>query len=389
MGDVFSELDSLFEESDALDAEIDFEFSEMDGLLKEFERMEDVSKNFANYINDIDKQFAERTGLSKVDIAFMAVATGLQILRQAIFLKQRMNDKDAAKKPHEENEELSKKLFGDQKATDSKKYYYASFGDILDISRPVPYDITNGSKKFGLGGKGGLGSDHRFKVPGHDPVLGLVYGTANIVTNTITSYYQVSAHVKYMQTNHGYAPTIYAAAETIKMFNEFAKRAKEDPRSVCAALIKQIYHIKADQYSTMGIPIPGIGKFSPELAQELANYGMDWVNLKQVGLAWIIDMIIALMHRLIYDGPQTDMDLKLYKVRTKKILDYSGVIAETSNVIYVGANALLGNESALDQLDLGGIAYLVGKLIHDHKFMADVKKEFLDSELDKLIKGDC
>lgn len=388
MEDLFSELDSLFEKDNALNKEIDDGFSNLDDQLKEYERMEEISHNFADYINDIDRQFAEKTGLTKTDIAFLAVATGLQLLRQAIFLKPRMGDKEASKEPHEKNQEFFDKNFEEKKATDSKKYYYASFGDILDVSRPVPYDVTYGSKEFNLGGDGGLGSNHRFKVPGHDPVLGLVYGTANIVTNTITSYYQVSAHVKYMPTSHGYAPTIYARAETLKVFYELVQRAKDDLKSVCAALVKQVYHIKADQYSHMGIPIPIIGIMSPELSQELASYGVDWINFKQAGLAGIIDLLIALIHRLIYDGPKTEIDLKLYKIRTKKILDYSGIIAETSNVIYVAVNAYLGNEGAIKRLDLGGITYLVGKLIYDHKFMSEVKKEFLDSELDKIVRGE-
>jgi hypothetical protein len=47
----------------------------------------------------------------------------------------------------------------------------------------VPYDITKGSKDLGInmGGK-----YHRMYTLGHDPILGWVFGTANILTDCIT-----------------------------------------------------------------------------------------------------------------------------------------------------------------------------------------------------------
>ena len=394
MGNEFDELDFLFNEIDRLDNETNECFDYYRRIVTESERVQEIAENFREYIDEIDENFAKKTKLTKVDIAFLALATGLQVLRQyALAPKERTNDKEAAEKAHKKNQKQNEKFFDKEDATNSKKYYYASMGDILDVSRYVPYDITNGSKKYGLGGLNkGLGSDHRFKVPGHDPILGLFYGTANILTNTITSYTQQSCHVKKIANNKGYeVPQIYAKASTKEVFTKVKDRFDTDKPAVAAALIKQIYHIKSDELSKEGIPIPFVGKLSPELAKTLANYGVDWANSKQVAkqatVAVLIDCIIAMIHRLYYDGT-TDMDLKLYKVRTKKILDYSGVIASTSNIIYVGVSAAMGDTSATDKLDICGIAYTVWKLIKDKKYMADVKKEFMDKNIDELIEGD-
>lgn len=50
------------------------------------------------------------------------------------------------------------------------------------ILKGVPYDTTK-STVSGLF----IGANHRFATLGHDPILGLIFGTANIMTNTITT----------------------------------------------------------------------------------------------------------------------------------------------------------------------------------------------------------
>lgn len=388
------EIDDLLAEIDDLNNESNMEIEKLDNIISETERVAEVAKNTEKYLDDIDKEFAKRTGLTNIDIAFLGVATGLQILRQYILSpKERQNDKKAGENSHKDNEKINKKYFGEQDSTNNKQYYYASLGDILDVSRCVPYDITNGSKKFGLGGLGkGLSHDHRFKVLGHDPILGLFYGTANILTNTITTYDQRSYHVKKIANERGIqVPTIYAKADTMKVFEKVKERFYDDKISVAAALIKQIYHIKSDENSIAGIPLPFISMLSPEFAQELTEYGMDWANSKLfagqfVGAA-IIDFVIAVTHRIFYKGT-TGMDLKLYKIRTKKILDYSGVIASTSNIILTSVKGSIGSRRAIEDLDLGGIAYTSLKLVNDRKYMAQVKKEFIEQNFAKLIQGD-
>ena len=66
------------------------------------------------------------------------------------------------------------------------KKYYASVDEI--IKNPVPFDAIRKEEnvKNSINNPKISGFNHRFKALGHDPYLGLVFGTANIMTSTIT-----------------------------------------------------------------------------------------------------------------------------------------------------------------------------------------------------------
>lgn len=86
-----------------------------------------------------------------------------------------------------------------------------------------------------------------------------------------------------------------------------------------------------------------------------------FIASKQAGYAIFINYIIALFHGLFYDG-KTEMDRKLYEVRTRKILMYSNIVASALNLGVCGLAAYRGNyKSAYENLDLGGI----GKMLKD------------------------
>ena len=69
-----------------------------------------------------------------------------------------------------------------------------------------------------------------------------------------------------------------------------------------------------------------------KLASELAKYGLDMANVKTVAeqatFSMLINAIIGMIHRLFYNE-EKDGDIKLYEVRTRKILSYSNLIAST------------------------------------------------------------
>ena len=388
------EADELLLEADELKKESDASFDKLEEIKKEKLRVQQVASNIDKHLSDIDAEFEARTKLNDVDIRFLVLATSLQVLRQYLLMpKERMNDKDAAKASHEKNQEIFDKYFGNLESENSNSdtYYYAPLNEILDLSNGVPYDVIQGSKKFELGGdnKGLNGNTHRFETLGHDPILGLYFGTLNILTNTVTTNKLRSYHVKKMPDSLGrMKPTIYAKAQTRKLYEAGKKRITDDKVAFAAALIKQIYHIQSDKNSIKGIPLPGVSCCSAEIANELADYGFDLANTEMYGkqfvYAMLIDMIISMLHRLFYDK-NIDGDLELYKVRTKKILDYSGVIASTSNVI---KSSIMYITSGEHNLDVGGIIYTIYKLIKDKEYIREVKREFIIRNFEKLILGD-
>ena len=115
--------------------------------------------------------------------------------------------------------------------------------------------------------------NHRFGTLGHDPLLGLIFGTANIMTNTITcppsnSMFKVidllpeTFNVTY--DIGGKNPHIVSADPfgvsaqflTPLMLASAANRILVEPDAAAAALIKQIIHIGTDLYTPMGIQLP-------------------------------------------------------------------------------------------------------------------------------------
>ena len=92
-------------------------------------------------------------------------------------------------------------------------------------------------------------------------------------------------------------------------------------------------------------------------------------------------MIISLVHSLFYNADR-DGEKSLYEVRTKKILLISNAIASTSSVI---ATCITQNPK---NLDIGGLIVTVMHLFSDIRFMAKVKKEYIEGEIDKKLQAE-
>lgn len=360
-------------------AETKRELSNLDTIAKESLRVSQVSKNANIIINDIDKRFEQATKLNKMDISFLLFATALQCVRQYFLtdFKERLSDSEAAKKAKGNSPEES--------SDRSHRWYRPSLQEI--ITSPVPYDAIFGSPDFDLGLSG---KTHRFKTLGHDPLLGWIFGTSNIVTSTLTTWNFESYHVKTSYTARGDSrDRITNKADTFKIFEYTKERlindGMEGKKSVGTALIKQGIHIKSDEYSKAGIPIPVISTISPEYAQKLADYGIDMGNLKTVGMqatmSALINTVIAMIHGLFYDETSYS-SWNLYEVKTRKILSYSNVIASGSNIIYVSLS------KDLKKLDIGGFLVTLYRILTDYKFIKEVKQEFLEKEFYNTVIGD-
>ena len=160
---------------------------------------EDIEIAIEQYKGDFDaltEEFLERTRLQGADLAFLFFAVMLQCAR--IYVINKITEIENANSNGGKEDALHKfqeKVLGkfDNGENPHTKRLYASLGAII-TTRGVPYDATNGGK--------GLfkGANHRFSTLGHDPVLGLIFGTSNILTNTITLNKKIiisTRHVKY------------------------------------------------------------------------------------------------------------------------------------------------------------------------------------------------
>ena len=160
-------------------------------LANESERTANIAHNASNILDALDKDFENKTGLKDTDIAFLFMAIGLQCIR--IYLLNKLTKREQATKIKNKDGSLTLEGKIDKKIKNKLSQYdngtseephdfYAPINQII-ANPKVPYDCTALSK---TGTEFFQHANHRFSTLGHDPLLGLIFGTANILTNTIS-----------------------------------------------------------------------------------------------------------------------------------------------------------------------------------------------------------
>lgn len=353
--------------------QIDKNLSEMNDIYGETNRVKKVAENTRVILDDLDEEFCKKTGLNPEDVALMFFAVGLQIARQYLLTKfpKRLSDKEAAKKVKGKKEEHSNR---------KHRYYNPSLEEIK--TNPVPFDANIGSNG-NLKGGGKLG--HRATTLGHDPVLGLIFGTANIATSTLTTSSFLSFHI-YTENKRDYfksKASTYKVLETT--MNKILYQGMEGKKIIVTSFIKEVIHLQSDMYTKNSLPIPFISAINPKLASKLAERGLDMANIltvsKQIEYAIFINTIIAMLHSFLFEG-STEMEEKLHEVKTKKIIAYSDIIASASNL---GVVAFTKN---LNLLDIGGITVAILDFIKYKEFQKKVKEEFIFGGYKDMVIGD-
>ena len=331
-------------------------------------RPEDI-ENVQDYFKQIDNEFCKKTGLNKNDIVFLFVAIALQCVRQYVLDPMLKNQRHNASS----NDEKGRK----NNATSG--WYYVETDKIL--TNAVPFDAIkyggNDSVKGFLKGY----KNHRFATLGHDPILGWFFGTANIMTATVTNSMFESAHVKYIP---GKGNVIHSRADNKRILSSIQSRitleGMDGWMALVFALAREGIHLKSDVGTKMSLSITGISQLSPDFANKLSTYGIDVASIgTEISLSCLINYIISVMHGLCFD--ENNDDKSLYKVRTRKILLYSNLIASTSNIII----SQLTNKKEL--LDVGGILVTISRLFKDVSFILKIKEEFVQKHIDAHFEG--
>ena len=354
-------------------------------------------ENAETVLDDLDEEFKQATKLDGQDVAFLFFATALQCVRQYVLtnFEERLSDKEAAKE-----------VKGDKKEKSNRRhrYYQPSLEEVL--TNPVPFDTNKQSESIKEATGGVFTGSGRFKhrsTLGHDPILGWIFGTANIATSTLTrwdfqSFHVTTGAVKKKGGAVSMEDQISKRADTGLMLHhtkeKLLNREKDGLKIICASICKEWEHLRSDVKSTEGLPFPLTTMF-PELSGKLAEYGIDCQNFltfgKQVGLSAAINQLIALLHGLVLhlDGQYRTMEraeqeeyCRLHQVKTRKILLYSNVLATSSNIVVTA----LAEDVKL--LDLGGIAVTLWRLVSDTRMMSAIKREFLKNRWAELILND-
>lgn len=324
------------------------------------------AENTPEYFRELDREFKEKTSLNSHEFMIMLTVVGLQLLRQHLLTQfpERVDDQTAAKQTGKDKEHSDR----------HHRYYNPSLDEIM--TNPVPFDANIGADGR-LSGGGKLG--HRSKTLGHDPLLGLVFGTANIATSTLTTDKFMSYHIKTNDKRDVFAENASTALVLQYTANKLME-GTEGRQKVGCAFIKEIMHLKSDINSTNGLPLPVISAFNPKLASKLAEYGLDFGNVftvaTQAACAHLINTLAAMYHYCFYDGSLPE---DLYRVKTKNIICYANVIASGVNIAEVAVT------KNLKRLDVGGIALTIYNLITSVKFIRKVKREFIFGTYDKAL----
>ena len=336
-------------------------------------------------LKSIEKEFSRKTSIiNKTDLSFLAIATALQVAKSLIFpyVAEKFDygkeiDKskrlDHNNKSIKDSQKEANEKFKNKHSKNNKEGYWIEM-----LYRPPAYDITNGSKELGINMGGAY---HRLYTLGHDPILGWVFGTMNILTDVVT----LNTLQSYRVTRR---PTMKIIKEYVPMgvmVKESYDLIKNDFLNLPAAIFAEAQHLKSDKYTKLGLPIPILSTLNENFASKLYKSNYDALclarDLKIVGASFIVskifDMIISIVHGLFRKDEIQD----IFEVRTRKILLISNSIASTSTIINASITSNPKN------LDIGSLLNTITHLFTDIRFIAKIKKEFIESEIsDRLQK---
>lgn len=357
---------------------------------------------------EIDGEFSKRTSIkNKMDLKFLAIAIALEVAKGLLFPivsnKIGYGDSFNPEDRLDHNDKSIEKAHKDANdAFRNRKIEKNSTGKWMEfLYRTVPYDITAGTgNMLDVNLHGG---SHRLYTLGHDPILGWIFGTANILTDVIT----ISPGA-IVRSNNKWAEVIKVAGIrsykvqrkpkmmilpervlAIQMFKESYDIAREHPLNLPAAVFTEGQHLKSDMNTKMGLPVPLLENFSPDFASKLYANHYDALcfarDAKIVGksavVSLLMDMLIGLVHGLYYN-PQKDGSRDLYEVRTRKILLIANTIGTSSNLIFAYCT------QNVKAVDIGGLLVTLSHLFMDTKFLLNVKKEFVENKIYEKIEDE-
>lgn len=333
----------------------------IEDIANESFRVAKVAHNSREIIDNLDLEFERQTGFNSLDVKFLFFATALQCVRQYWLSNEKLRFK---------NDQQAGKVI--------RKY------SPISLCGPVPYDAF---KKEGYFDNTGIsGANHRYSTLGHDPLLGWIFGTANILSETVTKNNIILESYSTVLVGNEYK--INGTTNIASIFANSVDRVQDDYKDLILAIAKHALHLSSDAFTTMGLPIPVINTLSPNLSSKLLKNGIDIYSVsRSMAMSSLINMIVAAVHGLFYDESKYH-NRDIYEVKTRKIISYSNAIASASNIIYVAVSAYLGNERALNKLDVGGLIVTIYRLLSDSKFIREVKEEFVFGSFNKLIQGE-
>jgi len=376
-------------------------------------QLADRFAHVGDMLTEIDKSFSESTGImNKKDLIFLFVATGLLCSKWLIMGQIAPLDFDFKHEPNmddrDDSNATSDKTYDGKTSEDAEKdaesnseSKYRTMNKILFGS--VPYDAMSLKDKAGNLVIPGTdlklySKNHHAYTMGHDPVFGWIFGTVNILSRSMTLKHPFPVTYNVVEEGN----KITTMSSLTGELSESLGSIRENNKRLPAAVMRHGLHLASDKFCHTGLPIPFL---SAEKAQELILQGWNSVELSraikkvakaigkdlavigiQFAISLLINEIIKAVHLLMYDA-EKDGELRLYQVRTRKILIVSNCISSSSNILFSAGVAMATNNpiEGAKRLDIGGFIETVHRLVVDIKFINEIKREYIKDNLKAKI----
>lgn len=395
------------ETSKSFQKEVNKMRDDVDEVMRKVDQREEDFSNVSVIISDIDKAFAQKTSITnKKDMAFLWGATALQCMRWMLlssFDKETLTPnatdrKDACIEGRKDRTKTGKQLDASGENRISAKFVDCNQIMVL----PVPYDAMLGTEDIVIKGvtekgKNLYGGNHHSATWGHDPIVGHIIGTANILTRSITfrngtfttRNVEILSGRKQIVTHNPYS--------FVQMGIDVKDTLCEDNNRLAVAHLKQVLHMQSDKYTKDGLPIPllpaGVQQKllkkkwnSKELENILHSSG------KGIALQFLVSALlntsVGILHGFCYSENQ-DENLDLYAVRTKKIISVSNTLSSAINIAAITGGSIGGILSenpelvkeSIAHVDIGGYIETLHRISTCRKLQESIRREFLEKEL--------
>ena len=203
----------------------------------------------------------------------------------------------------------------------------------------VPYDAQD-NRHTTIHVEGLSAYYHRLLQLGHDPILGFVFGVADILTGRMTTIDKKGNIVSQVMEN-------------------YADRKESD---VFAALAKQIIHFKTDVVTSMGLPVPLMSLFNllqfgsigeeeqtiAEIVQGMYYEGYDFIHFCSMSIpAMLVEVIVRLGYSIkrLKEGHPIKESIpfslnreKHPKLATMLFMAHAGAAAANAGKVYFTKN---------------------------------------------------
>ncbi|MBQ6296911.1 MAG: hypothetical protein IJK81_04365 [Selenomonadaceae bacterium] len=301
-----------------------------------------ATDKYIQLYNRAVEDFKHKTALTTLDMGILILAAALQTTRWLIV--------GTIKTIAEKTSTVYKKIGHHNITHNPPEFTPATVEQIADDFKKniVPYDapIENAT------------------ALGHNPIAGLIVGTANIATNTLT----VDDFFYGLPSYHVVNQQITGRADFSNVMKWTGELLLDEPKVVGAAFMRQMFQCGEDIFKKFNLPPLAVQNISPEMAEYLTGE-----ELKEASFAAVINKIVEMFHRIFFN-PKCD-DAKFYEVRTRKILTYSNTLSSILNISCAG---LTGN---VMKLDTGGILVTLWRILNDSARIHQIQLEFINKTL--------